>query len=129
MALMGLAALFGLQKPVDVNALPAPANATPVARPAGADALDGAVRTFVRGTVQLGSGRYFKAARGTSWQMVTKLLAEQAPMQGRAKRVRLGWERPGLDLVDLYDLGNRRGVAVAMQDDLVGYYPITFVGK
>jgi len=126
MALMGLAALFGLQKPIDVGTLPPPANAAPAQQPPDAAALDSTVKSFARGRFEAGAARYFKTNPGTSWQMVVKLLAEQAPLQGRAKRVRFGWERPGLDLVEVFDLGGRKGVVVAMQGDLVGYYPVSF---
>lgn len=127
MALMGLAALFGLQKPVDVGTLPPPPNAAPVDGKVDAAALDASVKAFARGRYQIaGQPRYFQVPAGTSWQMVSKLAAEQPPLQRRAKRVRLGWERPGLDLIDLFDLGSRKGVAIAMQGNLVGYYPVAF---
>lgn len=118
--------MLGGSRAIDVASLPPPHSAKAVAQPAGAAALDKLVTDFSHGRYQAGRGRYFEVPADTSWQMVVKLLAEQAPLQGKAKRVRYGWERPGLDLVEIFDAGGQQGAAVAMQGRLVGYYPVSF---
>lgn len=124
--LTGLLALFGGGRAIDVADLPPPHQATAVTRPAAGAALDAKVAAFARDRFTPGEPRYFEVPDGVSWQMVVKPLAERAPLQRHAKRVRYGWERPGLDLIEVFDAGGDQGAAVAMEGRLVAYYPVRF---
>ena len=119
--------MLGLARAIDVTSLPAPVAATPVTGQAPGQAeLDASVTAFAHGRFTAAPARYFQAAPDANWQMIVKLLAEQRPLQGKAKRVRYGWEQPGIDLIELFDTGDGKGVAVAMKNGLIGYYPVTF---
>ncbi len=58
-------------------------------------------------------GRYFELARGTDWIMLRHWLDAEPDMRG-AERVKVPWSRPGIDLVELWSLGGKRGAALAM---------------
>lgn len=119
--------MLGLTRAFDVTSLPAPVAATPVTgQVPGQAELDASVTVFAHGRFTAAPARYFQAAPDANWQMFVKLLAEQRPLQGKAKRVRYGWEEPGIDLIEVFDTGDDQGVVVAMKDGLIGYYPVTF---
>lgn len=125
LAMLGLSAVLGLSKPVDVAALPAPTPSQGISADAALDA------DVARLGIKTGAARYFAIGAGVPWQAVVKRLDAELRRQNAA-RTPLPGADPGRQLIEGWRTKKGDGVIVAMRRNadgkggVVGYYPARF---